>query len=88
MHLWYMDESFEITAYYKNREIPFEAKLLRFGFSYKIQVIVEGQKILFEPDEERNYRAVIDTSIESAPGKEVDKDLLKAIAETIEGIVK
>ena len=48
-------------------------------------VEVFGQEVSFELDEERNCRAVIDPE---KVGKNLDVDLLRAIAEVIEGIVK
>ena len=58
-----------------------------FGFTHKFKVDVNGQIIIFEPDEERNYRAVIDyTNIDK--NKNIDVALLKEIAEVIEEIVK
>jgi len=35
------------------------AKLIVTGYTHKFGVDVNGQNIIFEPDEERNYRAVI-----------------------------
>jgi hypothetical protein len=49
-------------------------------------VWVKDKEIFFEPDEERNYRALIDTT-KLNTGKEIDIDLLKAIAESIESVV-
>ena len=46
-----------------------------------------GEEVLFEPDEERNYRALVDT-ITLEKGKKLDIELLKAIASAIEAIVK
>ena len=82
-----MDEPFEIPVTYKGKEISFPSKLLKLGYVYKIQVNVNGQEIIFEPDEEINYRAIIDPD-NPLPGKKVDLELLKSIAEAIEAIVK
>ncbi len=41
---------------------------------------------MFEPDEERNYRALI--APEQVESSKIDVDLLKAIAEVIEAVVK
>jgi hypothetical protein len=38
-------------------ERDFEATFPLFGFTHKIAIVVDGTPILFEPDEERNYRA-------------------------------
>jgi hypothetical protein len=49
-------------------------------------VEVDGQTIVFEPDEERNYRAVINYD-DSGKNKPVDVALLKEITKAIENIV-
>lgn len=82
-----MNEPFEIPVYYKGKELSFSDKFVQFGYAYKIIVDVEGQEISFEPDEERNFRAVIEYEKVDL-SKKNDPDLLKTIAETIEAIVK
>jgi hypothetical protein len=79
-----MDNSFIIPVLYKGKEIGFNARLLVLGYTHKIQVDVNGQEVLFEPDEERNYRAVIANPQEKQP----DVELLRILAQTIEAIVK
>jgi hypothetical protein len=56
------------------------------GFTYKIKVEVNGQEVLFEPDEERNYRAIGNPE-KLASGK-IDVELIKAIGGAIEAILK
>lgn len=82
-----MDEPFEIAVNYKNTSISFIGKLIRYGYTHKIQVSIYGEDILFEPDEEGNYRAVLDYA-KRREEKNVDIELLKSIAEAIETIVK
>jgi hypothetical protein len=62
------------------------AKLIVTGYTHKFSVDVNGQIIVFEPDEERNYRAVIPYD-DINQNKDFDKDLLKAIAKSIQEIV-
>ncbi|MCW3105667.1 MAG: hypothetical protein JWQ09_173 [Segetibacter sp.] len=81
-----MDDSFQIPVSYKGKDFLFTSQLLVTGYTHKIQVDVFGTPVMFEPDEERNYRAYIDPLIESA--NKMDIALLKVIAEVIEGIVK
>lgn len=83
-----MDEPFEITVTHQKRTNTFAARLIRYGYTYRIQVSVFGVEIMFEPDEERNYRAVIDPVQQVHVKRDVDKELLKAIAEVLESIVK
>lgn len=82
-----MDEPFELPVVYKGEELAFSARLLQLGYTHKFAVVVNGQEILFEPDEERDYRAVIEP--EQMEGKtDVNKELIKAIVDAIEAAVK
>jgi hypothetical protein len=82
-----MDDALEIPVTYKGQELSFPARLLLTGYTHKIQVEVDGQLIMFEPDEERNYRAVLDTN-QLEQGARPDVPLLQAIAAVIESVVK
>ena len=48
---------------------------------------IEGTKVLFEPDEERNWRALISFEDLQA-NKQLNRHLLKEIAEAIDAITK
>lgn len=83
-----MDEEFEIPVLYNNQMLLFKAKLLILGsYTHKIQVDVYGTEVLFEMDEERNYRAHIDPTNTDALEK-ANIYLLKEIALAIESIVR
>jgi hypothetical protein len=82
-----MDDSFIIYILHKSQEIGFPARLLTYGYSYKIEVDIKDNKVFFEPDEERNWRALIGYE-ELERNKHVDQELLKAIAEAIGEITK
>jgi hypothetical protein len=82
-----MDDALEIPVTYEGQELSFPARLLLTGYTHKIQVEVDGQMIMFEPDEERNYRAVLDTN-QLEQGARPDVPLLQAIAAVIESVVK
>jgi hypothetical protein len=79
-----MDNSFDIPVLYKGEEINFKAELVIAGFTSRINVDVNGIIIFFEPDEERNYRALVDSS---TPQKQIDIALLKAIADKIQSLI-
>jgi len=81
------DDNLEIPVSYKGDELSFPAKFLMLGYVHKIQVDVDGHQIMFEPDEERNYRAILDNS-QLEKGIKVDAQLLQAIAAVIESVVK
>ncbi|MDP4262287.1 MAG: hypothetical protein Q8941_07125 [Bacteroidota bacterium] len=82
-----MEEEFELPVIFNNKELSFPARLLNYSYSYKLEVDVEGTKLLFEPDEERNWRAVI-AGEDIKSNKKINVDLLKAIVASIENIVK
>ena len=79
------DDIYEIPVCYKGSEILVPAQLLVLGYTHKFRVDVDGREILFEPDEERNYRAMLDPSLSDA---KIDIEFLKAIAAGIEAAVK
>ncbi|MBC7828063.1 MAG: hypothetical protein H7122_09970 [Chitinophagaceae bacterium] len=82
-----MDDSFEIPVLFNQKELLFPARLLHQGFTHKIKVDVNGLTIIFEPDEEGNYRAIID-DILLEKANEINISLLKTIAVAIESIVR
>jgi hypothetical protein len=81
-----MSDLFELPVEYKGKELLLPAELLRMGFTHKISVTVSGIDILFEPDEERNYRAVLAETdrdkISSLP-----TDLLQLICQTLDELL-
>ncbi len=81
-----MEEPFDLPVEYKGKEYIFKAKLVVYGYSHKFHVDVNGEEIIFEPDEERNYRAVLNYS-DTDNRKNIDADLCKEITKVIEGLV-
>ncbi|MEJ7823445.1 MAG: hypothetical protein WKF85_14065 [Chitinophagaceae bacterium] len=82
-----MDEPFDIPVTYKGEELLFKGELLAYTYSYKIQVEVDGNLVLFEPDDERNLRAMINPE-NFNEGKKIDVELLKCIGKSLEEILK
>ncbi len=83
-----MIEEFEIPVKYNNQQYHFKAKLLQLGsYTHKIQVDINGTEVLFEPDEDRSYRAGINPTNQQALLK-ADTFLLKEIALSIESILR
>ena len=54
-----MEETFGLPVEYNGQQMMLKASLLVTGYTHKFIVEVEGQSMIFEPDEERNYRSVI-----------------------------
>lgn len=78
------EEAFELPVMVNGEERLLSAKLVQLGYTYKIYVEVEGEQIIFEPDEERNLRAVM----EGDTGKNVSVSLVRAIGEALERILR
>ena len=77
-----MSKSFDLPVWYHGRELFFPAELMQIGYTHKIKVLINETDVLFEPDEERNYRAVIQ-SADNAKSSSLKPDLLQAIVETL-----
>jgi len=81
-----MNDSFEIPVLFDQAELIFPARVIKQGFSHKILVEVNCLQIIYEPDEEGKYRAIIDEVLIERADK-ISVPLLKAIAQAIESIV-
>ena len=80
-----MAELFTLTFSYLNNEKEYNAELQVYGYSYKIAVTINDAVVFFEPDEERNFRAVF---AEPDTKMDIDKGLLQAIAMQLEEAFK
>ena len=80
-----MNEPFFIPVQYKGKEVEYEAILKQHGYVHVFHVNVEGATVMYERDEEGSFRALIP---EGEKGKVPDKELLRAIGEAIEEILK
>jgi hypothetical protein len=81
-----MEEAFEIPVLYKGQELLFPARLLNVGYSHKFLVTINGLEFFFEQDNNGKYRALAN-ALNQFDVKNLDADLLKAIAESIESIL-
>lgn len=77
-----MEDSFTLNVTHKGKTEQLQAKLIRLGFTYQFHVGIMGKTLIFERDEERNYR-VIDTD---SHGKQVDPDFLQAVINKLSDI--
>ena len=82
----YEIEKFEIEVEQAGEIHVFPAELRTMGYTFKIAVDLFGSEILFEPDEERNFRAVIDR--EKYPNISFNADILQKIAQFLEEVFK
>jgi hypothetical protein len=81
-----IQESFTFSVLHNNQVKEFEAQFQQYGYSYRITIPVNGVDVIFEPDEERNYRAVISNINDNK--KDVDTKLVQAIAIKLEEMFK
>lgn len=56
-------QELELPVKYKGEEIIFPAKFQFLGYTHRFIVNVYGEEVVFEPDEERNYRALLEQKI-------------------------
>jgi len=82
-----MDESFSIVLTYQGVEYNFETKLIATGYAHKFHVLINGWEVIYEPDEERNYRAIINqTGHAEVKAIDIDIELIKAVGAKIESL--
>lgn len=55
-----MPDSLEICVDHRGQSKCFPVTFRKFGYSYRITVIVNDTEVIFEPDEERNFRARVE----------------------------
>jgi hypothetical protein len=82
-----MTQDFDLPVSYRGKELLFPAALQVSRFSHQFLVDVYGLEILFEPDEERNYRAMLDPELLDK-NRKIDAELLQAITEATKAVLK
>lgn len=82
-----MESEFLLPVSLEEKVLELPAKIVQFGYVVKLEVEIKGKIVTFEPDEERNWRAVMEFE-DLIAGKKVKKDLLEAVAGMIEDITK
>jgi hypothetical protein len=81
-----MEDIFLIDVDYKGEALEFEGQLILSGYEHRIEIFIGDISVFFEPDEERNYRAVV--SLEQSGSKHLSPGLLQAIAHRLESLLK
>ncbi|WP_462264401.1 hypothetical protein [Mucilaginibacter sp.] len=76
-----MDDEFLLPVSFKGEALELETRLLPWGYTYRFEVQVNGLPVQFEPDEERNYRALVAPEQAEGKGSKLSVALLQAIAE-------
>jgi hypothetical protein len=55
-------EPVDICIEYKSQTRCYPCRLIKFGYSYRIVVTIDNTEVIYEPDEEGNFRARIEGS--------------------------
>lgn len=82
LSLLIMSELIIISVPYKNAEKQVEIQLEVTGYTHRFRVLIDEVPVLFEPDEERQYRAIVPPEYAQA-AEPLDPVLLQAIAATL-----
>lgn len=80
-------EPVDLTIQYKGEERHYQATFRRYGYTYRIQVVIEDIPVDFEPDEEGIFRAII-SDPDNPVYKGLDNELLQIIAEELQSALK
>lgn len=80
-----MEDSFSIDIALNGKEYSFEARLIASGYFLKIHVAIDGIDVVYEPDEERNYRALI-SEIDKSKVNATTASLITAVGEKIDSL--
>jgi hypothetical protein len=76
-----MEDSFELKIPDKDQTI--QVKLVTYGYSYSFHATIEGVDVLYEPDEERKYRARLAAGSQESLGKP-NVELIRLVGEQIQ----
>ena len=79
-----MNEEFELPVVYKGKQLHLPAQLLQQGYVHRFLVQISGEDVLFEPDEEGAYRAMIDPAMINET--KIEPGLLKEIADALSSL--
>jgi hypothetical protein len=81
-----MEQDFELPVTYNGKELMFPAQLHLYGYTQKIDVFVNGLSVMYERDDERQWRAIVDP-VDAEKSQSIKVELLQVIADSIEDIL-
>lgn len=76
-----MEHYFELPVTYDGHDQLFKGRLVTFGYDYKFYIVVEGEEIVFEKDDQGDFRAVGNSTITSP---KINVHLLEAIVQSLQ----
>jgi hypothetical protein len=81
----FMDDQLMLPLNYQGREMEFELRVYQYGYIQRVEVLVEGIAVQFEPDDEQNYQALVNQE-RMEQSRKLSVGLLQAIALQLESI--
>jgi len=82
-----MNKPFILELTFQNKTYELEAGFQRYGYIHRIAVIIDNIPVLFEPDEEGSYRALVSPE-QIEQSKTLSTGLLQAVANKLETLAK
>ncbi len=82
-----MEDRFSIDVVHNNKEVIFDAHLVTIGYIPQFHILINGIEVVYEPDEERNYRAIVEPS-KIALLKTTDMELIQLVGQRLEELTK
>lgn len=82
-----MNEPFILELTFQNKIYELQAGFQRYGYIHRVAVIIDDLTIMFEPDEEGSYRALVSPE-QMNQHKTVNMGLLQAIAQKLETLAR
>jgi hypothetical protein len=71
-----MEQNIELPVEYNGKEMIIDGRLVSFGYSYKLYMMINETEIIFEKDDSQQYRALIE---KDGSSKHVDSGLINAV---------
>jgi len=76
------EPGFRLPVAFEGKALLFDGRLLPFGFTYRVEMLVDGLSLYFERDEERAWRVIVPEGV--AERKLPRPELLRAVADALD----
>ncbi|HEV7381598.1 MAG TPA: hypothetical protein VGN64_17490 [Dyadobacter sp.] len=77
------EQFIQIPVDYKAEERTIDGRLVSFGYTYKLYLMIDGVEVVFEKDDGHQYRALVETPV---AGKSLDSGLVNAVIEVLNSL--
>ena len=80
-----MNETLELPVHYKEEDLLLKMEMIKWGYTHRFKIDLNGTVYFFEPDEEGTYRALTE---DRTGHQSVNDGLLRAIGKTLDELMK